>query len=244
MNKLGKTPARTDAVKFKLSHYLLTVATPKTYGHDKLINTWDMLGNDQYGDCVWAGAGHETMLWNKEADKNIVFDDKAVLSDYSAVTGFDPNDPSTDQGTDMQVAASYRRKTGVIDAQGHRHKVGAYLAITPGSKDELKRAMYLFSNVAIGLQFPASAMQQFNTDKNWTIVRSSKIIGGHYVPAVAYDSRYVHVVTWGQVVKASWGFILTYCDEALVYLSPEFLTAGKSPEGFDLASLNNDLSQL
>jgi hypothetical protein len=35
---------------------------------------WGMLGNDHYGDCVWAGAAHETMLWNKEAARNVLKD--------------------------------------------------------------------------------------------------------------------------------------------------------------------------
>lgn len=242
--KLGKLPARKDAVKLKLKNYLLTIATPAKYGHQTLLADWGMLGNDQYGDCVWAGAGHETMLWNKEASRTISFTDKSVLSDYSAVTGFNPNDPNSDQGTDMQVAASYRKKTGVIDGAGQRHKVGAYLAITPGSKIELKQAMYLFSNVGIGIKFPSSAMTQFNAGKPWTVVSKSPIEGGHYIPAVGYDSKYVYIVTWGKVQKASWGFIDKYCDEAIVYLSPEFLSKGESPEHFNLTQLTADLGAL
>ena len=64
---------------------------------------------------------------NKDAARTVTFNNQSVLKDYSAVTGFNPNDPNTDQGTDMQVAASYRRKTGVLDAAGKRHKVIAYL---------------------------------------------------------------------------------------------------------------------
>src|SRR5882757_1904530 len=113
--KLGKLPARPNAVTFKLIDYAVALLVPpKTFGHQKLQTTWGMLGNDKYGDCVWAGAAHETMLWNKEASKTVTFTDNEVLSDYSAVTGFNPSDPNSDQGTDMQVAASYRRKTGII----------------------------------------------------------------------------------------------------------------------------------
>lgn len=242
--RLGKTPARKDSVKFKLTKYLLTVPTPPVYGHQSLISTWWMLGNDTVGDCVLAGAGHETMLWNKEAGHDITFTDKSVLSDYSAITGYNPDDPNSDQGTDVQAAASYRKKTGVADGKGQRHKVGAYLAITPGSKTELKQAMYLFSAVGVGINFPASAMTQFNNGKPWTVVSKSPIEGGHYIPAIGYDSKYVYIVTWGKVQKASWGFIAKYMDEGIVYLSPEFLTAGESPEHFNLQQLNADLSSL
>ena len=245
MYRLGKTPARIDSIKLKLSTYATLPTPPTKYGHEGLVNLpWQILGNDKYGDCVWAGADHETMLFNKEAGVDINFSDQTALSDYSACTGFNPNDPNTDQGTDMQVAASYRLKTGIVDSSGVRHKVGAYLAITPGNKEELKQAISTFSNVGIGIQFPASAMDQFNEGKNWTVVKNSQIEGGHYIPAVGYDSRYVYIVTWGKLIKASWGFIMKYCDEAVVYLSPEMLTGGVSLDGFNLTQLQTDLKEL
>lgn len=243
--KLGKLPARKDSIKLKLVDYLGALPpAPSKYSHTALETApWEMLGNDQVGDCVLAGAGHETMLWNAEAKKTVTITTKNALSDYSAITGYNPNDPNSDQGTDMQVAASYRKKTGIIDAKGQRHKVGAYLAVTP-SKDLFKQSMYLFGTVGIGIEFPASAMTQFNQGKNWTIVKGSKIEGGHYIPAVGYDSRYVYVITWGKLIKASWGFILKYTDESVVYLSSEFLTGGVSLEGFNLTQLQADLNAI
>ncbi len=244
--KLGKLPARPDAIRFRLALYGATLPTPpKTFTkHQTLVSDWGMLANADFGCCVWSGAGHETMLWTAEASRPAPFTDGAVLSDYSAVTGYNPNDPATDQGTDMGVAASYRRKTGVIDAAGNRHQVAAYLAITEGDKQLLKQAIWKFSGVGVGIQFPASAMDQFNAGKPWTIRSSSPIVGGHYVPAVGYDSRYVYVVTWGRLQKISWGFYGRYCDEAVAYLSWEMLTGGVSLEGFNAEQLQADLSAL
>jgi len=240
--KLGKLPARPDAVKLKFANYKSLPPIPTSESPKDL--PWEMLGNDAYGDCVWAGAGHETMSWNNEANKTVTFTDTSVLSDYSKVTGFNPNDPNTDQGTDMQVAASYRKKTGVLDAQGNRHKVGAYVAITVGDVNELKEAIYLFGAVGVGIQFPASAMSQFNAGKNWTVVSGSKIEGGHYIPCVGYSSRYIYLVTWGKLIKMSTGFFKKYCDEAIVYVSSEMLTGGVTLEGFNITQLQADLAQL
>ena len=247
--KLGKTPARPDAVTFKLSAYLNTAALPTppaTFTKDDKIvaQPWSMLGNDHWGDCVFAGAAHETMLWNTEAQHPVTFTDDSVLSDYSAVTGFDPNDPNTDKGTDMQVAASYRRKTGIVDGSGQRHQVAAYLAIKPSDETELKQAVYLFSNAGIGIQFPGSAMDQFRAGKPWTVVAGATIEGGHYIPAIGYDHHYVYVVTWGKLQKMSWEFYVKYCDEAICYLSTEMLTGGIAPNGLDVAALQADLAQL
>lgn len=244
--KLGKLPARKGAIKLELSNYLAlpTLVLPKTFGHQKLVTDWAMLGNDQYGDCVWAGAGHETMLWNREAGKAVGITTANALADYAAVTGFKPDDPNTDQGTDMQVAASYRLKTGVVDSKGQRHKVGAYLAIKLGDETLLKQAMYIFGSVGIGIQFPSTAMDQFNADKPWSVVAKATIDGGHYIPGVGFDSKYVYVVSWGKCIKMTWGFFKKYADEAIVYLSEEFLTNGKSLEGFNLTQLQADLKAL
>src|SRR3954454_20075859 len=107
--KLGKLPARKDAVRLKLRDYLDTTVLPKPpkdFGHEDLVpGAWGMLGNSAVGDCVLAGAAHETMLWNAEAGKTVTFDDKSVLSDYSVITGYNPAEPNSDHGTDMQVAA-------------------------------------------------------------------------------------------------------------------------------------------
>jgi len=101
--------------------------------------------------------------------------DKSVLSDYSAATGFDPNDPSTDQGTDMQAAASYRKKTGIRDAKGKRHKIDGYLAIR--SPYELKQAVWLFGAAGLGVEFPKSAMKQFDASKLFTGENSGNTAG-------------------------------------------------------------------
>lgn len=243
--KLGKSPARPGSISLKLRDYLtaeVLPTIPPVGGHPGLVENWGMLGNDQYGDCVLAGAAHETMQWNKEAGVDVLFTDEAVLSDYTAITGFNPNVPSTDQGTDMQVAAGFRKKHGVVDASGKRHKVEAYLALAGG--DDIRAAVHLFGACGVGIKFPDSAMKQFNAGKPWTITPHAKIEGGHYIPALNYDKKYLYVVTWGRVQPVAWAFLKRYMDEAVVYLSDEMLKKGESLEGFNVAQLRTDLLAL
>jgi hypothetical protein len=52
-------------------------------------------------------------------------------------------------------------------------------------------------------------------------------------------------VTWGALKPMSWQFSSTYMDEAFAVLSTsDWLTAGKSPTGFDLAALQQDLQAI
>lgn len=244
--KLGKLPARTNSVILRLGTYLdraVFPTVPETVGSPDLVPDWGMLANDRVGNAVWAGAAHEVMLFDAEVGRTVAFNDAAVLLDYSAATGYDPADPNTDRGTDLQKAASYRQRTGVLDANGVRHKVGAYLSITPGDPHELAAAVYIFGSVGVGLRFPAYAMDQFDAGETWdTRYGNPDIAGGHYVPVVGRHSGLFDLVCWGRLHTMSEKFYRRYCDEAVVYLSEEFVSAtSESPEGFDLPRLRADL---
>lgn len=247
--KLGKTAPRYDKRTLLYSDYRDTsklIKVPASFGHFNTVDPdgWGMLGNDSYGDCVFAGAAHETIMWGAEANKDVRFTDELVLQAYSTVTGFDPSDPSTDQGTNVLDALNFRRNQGLTDADGNVHKLCAFISLEPGNYDHLLEAVYLFGAVGIGIQFPASAMDQFNANRPWSPVAGSPIEGGHYIPVVGRKADNLLVVTWGKVQQMTKKFYQAYCDEAYPLLSIDPLTEGKSIEGFDLATLQSDLSKL
>jgi hypothetical protein len=102
-----------------------------------------------------------------------------------------------------------------------------------------------FGAVGVGIQFPRSAMQQFNAGQPWDVVPGSPSDGGHYVPCVGRNSHgNLLVVTWGRLHAMTPEFFQRYNDENCAYLSFEMLKDGKSPEGFDQAALESDLRTL
>ncbi|HJZ73307.1 MAG TPA: hypothetical protein VKE51_16300 [Vicinamibacterales bacterium] len=265
VRKLGKKPATYDSRDLLFAKYRTSEplpSHPKHFGHEKLVAAqgWQMLGNGPdntvapgftgAGDCVFAGGDHETMLWTIEGGQPATFTGANAIHDYSAVTGYNPHAPvdpngenPTDQGTNVRDALKYRQKTGLIDAKGTRHRIGAYVALEVGNLNQLLEALYLFGIVGIGIEFPESAMDQFDQGKPWSVVAGAKIAGGHYIPLVAYRQM-LECVTWGRIQKVTSSFYSKYCDEAWAILSPEMLASGKSPEGFDLAQLQSDLNAL
>jgi hypothetical protein len=243
--KLGKKPARKGAIKFKLKEYMpVLLIPPSEFGHEDLIPNWGILGNDKYGDCVIAGGLHETMLWNKEAGVVVNANEACAVYNYSAITGFDINNPDTDQGTDMQQAAEYRRTNGLVDADGGIHKVAAYLAVDHTRMTDIIAAAYYFQVIGIGIEFPSSAMDQFNAGQPWDVVDGADIEGGHYVSGVAMRGGNLVCVTWGKLQPVTLPFLRKYCDEAVVYLTEEDLVNGKTIDGFDYDALQADLNAL
>src|ERR1035437_8471211 len=123
--KLGKTPARPNAVGLKFGMFFNAEklpTPPAKFGHYGmgLGLSWGMLANDKFSNCVWAGGAHEHMVWTHRSGSGhpVAFRDQDVLGDYAAATGFDPAKPDTDQGTDMVEGADYRRTVGIIEASG------------------------------------------------------------------------------------------------------------------------------
>jgi len=229
--KLGKQPYEPKAKDFQLKELLAVDLPPMPkvrYGHGYDFTDWKMLGNDRYGDCVFAGADHETMLWNKLALTPVSFTDQNALSDYGAVTGFDPITGNNDNGTVVREALDYRRSTGLIDANGKRHRIDAYAQIDAQDWEMLHRCIWSFGAVGIGFNFPDSAWDQFDNNQLWDVVSGARIEGGHYVPMVGSmnPASEVTFVTWSKRARMSKAFYEKYNDEAWVPLSKEFLRAG------------------
>lgn len=250
--KLGKQAAthdHRDLVFADFATYADLPTVPARFGYGAVVTDWGMLGNDRYGDCVFAGAGHETMLF-AESTKGVSgmprFTDQSVLGDYSAVTGFDPRDPQTDQGTIVRDALDYRRKTGVADSIGQRHKIAAYVALEPGNWEQLMQAAYIGLAVGIGIEFPESAMTQFDRGQIWSVVAGARIEGGHYIPVTGRTSLdNIGVLTWGRRQGMTRAFYSKYCDEAWGLVPVDGLKAsGLNVRGFDTAALAKALEAL
>jgi hypothetical protein len=258
--KTGKAAPTLD-VRDALFTEFATVAKlpriPTQFGNEDVIdsNKWGMLGNGPddsvapgfggAGNCVFAGAAHETMLWRRVSAKRAVrFTGAEAIQDYGKVTGYVLGDPRTDNGTVVREALRYRQKTGVLDHAGSRHKIGAYLQLEPGNEAHVKAATYLFDAVGVGFAFPVSADSQFAQGKPWTVVAGAGIDGGHYVPVIGVRPSGLVVVTWGRLQLMTWPFFRRYVDEAWAILSPEMLKSSRSPEGFDLGALNAYLAAL
>lgn len=243
--KLGKLPATVDPRDFMFSELRTDIPLPKhpkRFGRTNLPNQeWGMDGNDVAGCCVFSSAAHITRLWYADKGERVEFNAETVLSDYSALTGYDPDTGENDNGTNMRQMMNYWRKVGIVDIKGNRHKIGAYVALEPGNIEQALDAMYLFGAAKIGIAFTSAAMGQFNRHEVWDVVRSSPVEGGHDVPLVS-KYNYINCVTWGRAQGCTHRFIMRQTDEAYAILSPEMLNGdGVSPEFFDLPTLKKYL---
>ena len=237
----GRKPPHpeSDRPRLKLAHFLTGELPPIPAEVDYLsrVADWPMYGNDQYGDCVWAMIGHTIEAATTYGQgQTVKVTDADVLKGYSDVTGFDPDDPSTDQGTVIQDALDYWRKKGVGG-----HKILAFAQVDHTNPDEVDAALYLFGHLQIGINFPASAMDQFNAGEPWDVVKHTTIEGGHAIDQGALNE----FVTWAQRQRFTAAFWKKYVEEAWVAITPEWVSkAGLSPVGVDTAAMNSAFTRL
>jgi hypothetical protein len=241
----GVLPNDPAKPRLRLGPRLTGTPTPPTaVNWDRPVKAWPMLANDSVGDCVFAAIGHTIQTWTANASSEVVLTNAEVLAAYSAVTGYDPRDPSTDQGTVMQDAFSYWRKSGVAG-----HKILAFAEVDHRSLVELESAVALFGEVLLAIDFPDSAMDQFNEGQPWDVVYGAKSEGGHAICSARYDtgnkSAPWTVITWGREQPVTTRFLSKYLREAWVAVAPEWVAAnGTTPSGLDLHGLGEDFAQL
>ncbi len=262
--KLGKQPATKDDRDIKFSALVKAAGVtlpkpPPTFGHGQIYHDgeaagdWMMNGNGPddtvhhgfqgAGDCVFACGAHTTRESAKLGGHTLTITGKESIADYSAVTGYVVDDDNTDQGTNMRDAMKYRAKTGLVDAHGSRHKIGAYVSINPNDWVELFQACYLFSAVEIGFQFQAAQYDQFDSG-TWDYDPSSQIEGGHAIPAFGRNHNRAGVVSWAKHLWITQAFYEQLNDETWAIVYPEELKNGVNERGFDLSHLNAALAAL
>lgn len=239
----GRPHAQPARPQLRLRDYLTGAlpTPPPTVDWLSGVQSWPMYLNDQIGDCTCAAMGHLIQEFTTAAQgATVTVADQDVLAAYEAAGGYNPADPSTDQGAYIQDALGYWLKNGIAG-----HTILAYASVDVGNLTEVRQAIDLFGAVNVGLAFPGSAMDQFNAGRPWDVVVGAQVEGGHCVPVGAYGTDGFTCVTWGTPQAMSTRFWQTYVDEAWVVITADWVNAqGLDPQGLNLYQLGQDYAAL
>jgi hypothetical protein len=246
MNKLGKLPAKRDIRTLQFAKYRTYAMSAPLQAHwGNPAKPYAMLANDLYGDCAEAAQGHLEQMWAHGSGSGAYQPtDADTIAAYSAITGFSAANPSSDQGTVLLDALNYWTNTGF---PGTANKASAFMQVNPQRLDEVEDAVYFYGGAYVGVQLPMSAQDQVGSC--WTVGTGPGAVagswGGHCIPISGYDSTHLWCITWGALQEMNWEFFNTYCDEAYVILSEDWMmTTGQSPSHLAWGTLMADLANL
>jgi len=252
--KMGRRrPAARPLVLSIKNYFRATLpSAPATcdYSAKAMAGLNQMYLNNELGDCVIAGGYHvEGVETGNASGTPFIATNQQIIADYSAIGGYNPDDPSTDQGCDEVTALNYWTQTGFAN----KTKLLGYAAVDPTNPAELMSALYLFENLYFGLELPDQYVNPFPAASGftWDVAGNPDPNNGHCIVGVGYNAQGVTISTWGMLGTFTWAAVAKYCtaqaNGALyVLLSPDELSAGqtRAPNGVDWTALIADFDSL
>ena len=245
--KLGRNPSPPDPRTLKLADFvnLSTLPTvPSAFDwsmKDGVPLVYPMLGNDRFGDCVFASACHQIGTWTGNTGAQQVATEEDALAAYSAFTGFDPSDPSTDQGANMLETAKAWLKRPIFG-----HRPAAFVNVDTKRPDLVAAACNLFGGLWTGWSLPTAwqGADEWRTGPSTSGQWAPGSWGGHAVELTLVSPAMLGVKTWGQHMGVVPRALATYCDEAIALISRDTwltLVGNRCPAGVDGTALQDAL---
>lgn len=244
---LGRIKPKARPLTLHLANYLdLANAIPPPdsvdYSAKAMASLKHMYLNDTYGDCTIAAVYHMAGLWTANANGG----NPAIGTDAEVLAAYRIFSPHGDNGAVISQVLDYFQSTG-YPFSGVNHKIAGYVAVDSTVKLLTQIGIYLFGSIDIGINLPEAWMESNSAWDVPTTRAGSRIVGGHSIPAVAYNSTGVVISTWGGLRTITWAAFLSqdWVDEAYIPLSPDWTAnANLSPTGLEVAALQSDLTML
>lgn len=222
--KFGKLPKKQDDRNLQFAKYVKALAPPPL-AFDNLQAVYNLLkisdptklfpmdGNDQYGDCTIAGISHADTIYNGLIGKKSIATKCAVLRLYRHLTG------GPDTGlVELDVLNYWRQNKCFGD------KITAFTEIDPKNHTHIQQAIELFGGVYIGFNVQENAFNDFNANPKITWTPGILTGNGHAVYLTSYDQDTVTILTWGNLIKGTWGWFDCCVNEAYAIVPPELMT--------------------
>lgn len=252
--KLGRRRPIAKGPRLSLRNYLLKALPPPPATVDYRGRAFPALSqmymNDTLGDCVIAGMAHVVGVLTSNAGDPMIYSNDQIVQLYSAIGGYVPGDPSTDNGCDELTALNYWQQTG---APAGSHKIAGYVSVDPSDPEEVRTALWLFENLFFGLELPDAWINPFPSASGfiWGVAGAADPNNGHCVIGCGYTQGGVTIDTWGLAGVMTNAAIAQYCAEengGALYsvLSSDAILAAhtKAPNGFDWTQLQADFQAI
>lgn len=206
----------------------------------------DILGNDVLGDCTAAGVAHLIALITGGGGTPVTITREETIAFYSLSTGYDPADPSTDQGGDEVTVLTTWRDKG-FDGQG-KHAIAGFVIVDPSNARLLKACAFYFGGLYFGLELPDSWSEAPNSVWGPGTPDPNK---GHCIVGTGGTLTGIPVNSWGEPEEFTYDAIADLCSDAnggmvFAVLSREWVDAAsqRSPSALDWAALVADFDGL
>lgn len=239
--KLGCVPSRHDERTLNLRTYLTSDPQIRIPARDwtTAVKQFGVWKNDVLGDCTCASMAHVLQAQAANTGNPLTITDDDVVGLYK-LTGYDPDDPKTDQGAQLIDVLKLMRSHGLAG-----NKLGAFAKVDHRNMDELDAAVNLCGFAYTGSALPRSILSQ----TVWDVVDGPDgvpgSLGNHAMAMLGFDDKHAVLISWGQVRVATREWCQRHMFEAWAGIDALWLEpGGVTPSGFDVTALARDLAEI
>jgi hypothetical protein len=237
--KLGRrAPKKSPALRFSQFWSGAVPDHPDAVDYLARLQNWQMLGNNDFGDCVAVAAANLRRLISSQLGLEDYPTQDEVFALYRTQNpNFQPNPnrPVEDNGMDIQTMLEYWHGN-----EWSGTKVVAFAAVDPTNLAELKAAIAIFGGVLPGVLVTQANDQEFSNGQPWDFVKRSRTLGGHCILGGGYQSTTsgaMRFITWAKETQFTEAFIAHQFEECWIPIFPEHLGTKSFQQGVDLLAL-------
>ncbi len=198
-----------------------------------------MMRNDILDDSTCAAIYHARQVWTANLGSMVTEPDTDVELLYHHACGWDPREPGEGPGGSEQAVLTFLLRVGAPTGSfgASVDKISAFVEVDPRNIEDVKRTIYSCGVAYIGFRVPANLQPPNQPPPTvWDIdPANSRIIGGHAVVLVGYDSKYAKVISWGGYYKMTWEFFAAYVDEVYAIADASWFSASDHAEPFGIS---------
>jgi hypothetical protein len=253
--KLGRNRPVARGPRFSLRNYLMRnlPAPPPAADYTKKASKVlsEIYCNDTLGDCVIAGIGHVVgVLTSNAGSSPFLYTNAEIIQLYSAIGGYVPGQPNTDQGCDEVTALNYWENNG---APAGSHKIAGWLSVNGADPEEYRTALWLFENLYFGLELPNAWVDPMPNASGfvWDAAGAPVPDNGHCVAGFGYTQKGVTISTWGMTGLMTDAAIAKYATRGshgelytVISLDGIDKATKRAPSGFDWSQLVADFDSM
>lgn len=217
---------------------------PLVVDRSHLTPQFKMFYNDTIGNCTCAAVYNAMIAWQSLTDSGIAIPEILAVELYSAVTGYNPENPSTDQGAAEDDVLAYGVRTGYATRDYLYSPMWG--TIDPGNINLMASAVAKFGVAYQGVVMRRGDMERLDSGQPLDTVSGMdmSIAGGHALLIWSYEglrpNDRVQLITWGTLITATWEWVLARSIECHGLFFPQLMSpAHQKLIGLDLDSLRD-----
>lgn len=217
---------------------------PPVLDRSHLNPSFKMFFNDTIGDCTCAAVYNTLIAWQSLVDSSIAIPEVLAVELYSAITGYTPDNPQTDQGAAEDDVLAYGVKNGFATRDYTYYPLWG--TVDCGNINMMATLMSKLGVAYQGVYLRKGDLDLLDAGQVLDVVPNMdmQIAGGHALllwdyTGLSLNSR-VRLITWGSIVTATWAWVLARSVESHGLVFPQLMSpAHQKLFGLDWTALRN-----